>query len=94
MTTALDGRTGRQREALRVVFLSVHQGPHALLLERWGISRSSCCEFTPAECFNPPLELFGPGWSISTLRANFVRFASNVVLMRTQFTTKRTKIRW
>src|SRR6266550_3243578 len=80
MTTALEyGRTGRQREALRVVFPSVHQGPHALLLERLGISRSSRCECTPDECFNPPLELF-----LQVLDGRFRLFA----LMRVRFASK------
>ena len=62
--------------------------PYALLLDRLGISRSSRCELTPDECFNPPLELF-----LQVLDGRFrlfallrVRFASKGVRMRTQFT--------
>jgi len=48
-------------------------------------------EFTPDECFNPPLELFGPGWSISTLRTDFVRFASKIVLISPNLRPKEPK---
>jgi hypothetical protein len=62
-------------------------------LSRLGISRSSRCELTPDECFNPPLELF-----LQVLDGRFqlfalmrVRFASKGVLMRTNVRPKEPK---
>jgi hypothetical protein len=43
-------------------------------LRGWEFPDHQAREFTPDECFNPPLELFGPGWSISTLRAHAGQF--------------------
>ena len=53
-------RTGRQHEALRVVFRSVHTESGLMLfsLIGWEFPDHQAREFTPDERFNPPLEPF------------------------------------
>ena len=59
MTTTLEyERTGRQCEALRIVFRFVHTESGLMLfsLIGWEFPDHQAREFTPDECFNPPLE--------------------------------------